>query len=537
MRLVLPFLLAATLAAYGQDSVRELIDRAHAHETAGRLAEAERDFDAARAMAERSGNREELLESLALLGYLQYYRGEMNASLVNLQRAYDLARATGNAKWQRTALSNIAHVYADTKVAQYDRAIEYYKQLLPQFEASGPETEVADTLYSLGSTYERKEDFTSALEWYRRALAAEERLKREEEAAFVKRSIGATLGKLGRYDEALPLLDDALRAFTVGKNPEGAMVVRQSRGIVHRRAGHIERAITDLEATREWYARQNNTRYLEKTEEELALVYAAAGRWREAYQARSRHAQLQRELAEKLREEHTSRLRVQFDVERKERENRALIRENAAAERIRRLQAIILLLGAAIIAVLAYLMVRLARDKRRMREMAMTDELTRLPNRRHLLAAAEQQLQHARQTGNALSLVAFDIDHFKRINDTWGHAAGDVVLQRVARACRTALRPGDLIGRTGGEEFMVVLPSSDESAAVAVAERLRGAVEAIDFADIDPSLRMTISLGVAARASEDSVARLSAVADELLYRAKELGRNRVVAGATLNTAL
>ncbi|HEX2060213.1 MAG TPA: tetratricopeptide repeat-containing diguanylate cyclase, partial [Thermoanaerobaculia bacterium] len=481
--------------------------------------------------AERAGDREAAAEALVHLGYVQYYSGEFNAALVNLQRGYELARASGSEAAQRIALEQIAHVYADEKVAQYDRAIEYYRQLLPQYQAAGAATGVADTLFNIGSTYERKGDYASALEWYRRALAAEEKLKRVEEAAFVKRSIGSTLGKLGRYAEALPLLDDALRVMVEAKDIDRAMTVRQSRGIVHRRAGNIAAAIRDLEATRGWYARQKNTRYLEKTEEELALVYAAAGRWRDAYEARTRHAALQRELAEKLREEHSSRLRVQFDAERKEQENRALLRDNAAAARIRRLQTIILVLGAAIIAVLAYLMFRLARERRRMREMAMTDELTRLPNRRHLFATAEAQLQRARETGEALSLLAFDIDHFKRINDSWGHAAGDLVLQRVAHACRAALRPGDHLGRTGGEEFMVVLPATAERDALAVAERLRAAVEALDFSDIDASLRVTISIGVVQRTREDSLTRLSALADELLYRAKESGRNRVVGQA------
>ena len=529
MRLLLPLILAAAIGAHADDAARALIARGAVHEEAGRLAEAARDYDAARVAAEKSGSRERLVEALTALGYVQYYRGEMNEALVNLQRAYDLAREVGDEKAQLAILSNIAHVYADSKVGQYDRAIEYYLQLLAQHEKDGKEDGLADARFNIGSTYERKNDLASALEWYRRALASEEKLGRTEEAAFVKRSIGVVLGKLGRYGEAVPLLDDAVRVFAASGQDDRVMIARQSRGIVHRRAGNVSAAIADLEATRVWYTQQKNSRYLEKTEEELALVYATAGRWREAYEARTRHAALQRELAEKLREEHTSRLRVQFDAERKEQENRALVRENAAAERIRRLQTIILILGAAIIAVLAYLMVRLSRDKRRMREMAMTDELTRLPNRRHVLAAAEEKLAHARASQTPFALIAFDIDHFKRINDTWGHAAGDSVLQRVAHACRTALRPGDQIGRTGGEEFLVVLPGASERDAVAVAERLRGAVEATDFTDIDPALRVTISLGVATRKAEDSLARLSAMADELLYRAKELGRNRVVA--------
>jgi diguanylate cyclase (GGDEF)-like protein len=124
--------------------------------------------------------------------------------------------------------------------------------------------------------------------------------------------------------------------------------------------------------------------------------------------------------------------------------------------------------------------------------------------------------------------VAFDIDHFKRINDTWGHAAGDVVLQRIANACRIALRPGDRIGRTGGEEFTLVLPSTRSRDAILVAERLREAVEAIDCTDIDPALRVTISLGVAEWTEADAtLARITARADEMLYRAKNRGRNRV----------
>jgi diguanylate cyclase (GGDEF)-like protein len=524
MRL-LPLLLVATLALHADDTFRALIQSGIAHEEAGRLAEAARDYDAARVRAENAGDMNGMAEALNHLGYVQYYRGDFNEALVNLRNGYELTRKAGNEKQRREALATIAHVYADTKVAQYDRAIAYYRQLLAEFGKIRDGVNVADTLYNLGSTHERTGDLEAALEWYRRALEAEVKLGRSGEAAIVKRSIGATLGKLGRNAEALPMLDEALRTFVAGNDPESAMHTRQSRGIVQRRIGNNAAAIADLETTRRWYAGRNNTRFLEKTEEELALAYSAAGRWRDAYDARTRHASLQRELAQKLREEHTSRLRVQFDTEKTEQENRALLRDKAAAERIRRLQTIILLLGGGIIAALAYLMVRLARDKRRMRVMAMTDELTRLPNRRHLLANAEQEIgKH-----QPFSLVAFDIDHFKRINDTWGHAAGDVVLQRVAHACRTALRPGDHIGRTGGEEFTAVLPSTRQRDAVVIAERLRATVEAVDCSDVDPSLRVTISLGVAEWFEGDTLERLAARADEVLYRAKEAGRNRVAA--------
>jgi diguanylate cyclase (GGDEF)-like protein len=129
-----------------------------------------------------------------------------------------------------------------------------------------------------------------------------------------------------------------------------------------------------------------------------------------------------------------------------------------------------------------------------------------------------------------MSVIMFDVDHFKRINDTWGHAAGDLVLQRVAHACRVSLRPGDLLGRIGGEEFLVVARDASAEGAAGLAERLRSAVESTRFSDIDSSLVVTISLGVASSENFTSFEKLMQRADALLYEAKEGGRNRVARG-------
>jgi len=511
----------AVLVGAQPNRARALLASGERHEKAGRLDEAARDYVAARLEAEKTGERELVADASATLGFLHYYRGEMNEALVDLRRAYDIYGAIGKIEGRRLALAYIAHVYADARVAQYDRAIEYYRQILAEYEASGSATSVADTLYNIGSTYDQKGDQESALDWFRRALAAEEKLGRRGEAAFVKRTMGVALGKLGRPAEALPLLDDALAVLIETNDAGGAMQVRQSRGIVLRKLGRLDAAIADLKATRDWFATSKNTRFLEKSQDELALAYASAHRWEDAYRARTAHAALERELAVKLREENTSRLRVQFDTEKKEQENRALLREAAAAARIRRLQTVILLLGAVAIAVLAYFALRL-------RTMAMTDDLTRLPNRRRILGLADRELQRVRATGEAFSLLAIDIDKFKAINDTWGHAAGDIVLRRVAHTCRTTLKATDVIGRTGGEEFLALLPGTPAAVAQTIAERLRAAVERLDLSDVAPTLRATISIGLTESSPDDSaLAKIVRRADELLYRAKEGGRNRV----------
>jgi diguanylate cyclase (GGDEF)-like protein len=134
----------------------------------------------------------------------------------------------------------------------------------------------------------------------------------------------------------------------------------------------------------------------------------------------------------------------------------------------------------------------------------------------------------ARSRGTGFSVLALDVDHFKSINDRYGHEAGDHVLRRVAEATRGALREGDHLGRVGGEEFTAVLPGASAQAAAQVAERLRSAVERTEFSDLDPALTVTISVGIAVwDAADGDFAGALRRADESLYRAKAAGRNRV----------
>jgi diguanylate cyclase (GGDEF)-like protein len=162
-------------------------------------------------------------------------------------------------------------------------------------------------------------------------------------------------------------------------------------------------------------------------------------------------------------------------------------------------------------------------------ELASKDSLTGTSNRRHFMHLAALELDHARRMGRSFALLALDIDHFKRINDTWGHAAGDEALKAFANACRMALREYDILGRVGGEEFAVALPNTGLDGAKVIAERLRAAVEEL-VVRIDKGvfLDMTVSAGIAVLAEEDAnVSDLLARADKALYTAKTMGRNQV----------
>ncbi|MCW5876792.1 MAG: sensor domain-containing diguanylate cyclase [Anaerolineales bacterium] len=164
----------------------------------------------------------------------------------------------------------------------------------------------------------------------------------------------------------------------------------------------------------------------------------------------------------------------------------------------------------------------------RTENLAMTDELTGLLNRRAIMEHAEAEWQRAEREGSALSLVLLDVDHLKAINDTYGHLVGDQALSHIAEVMRGGMRRYDWAGRWGGDEFLLILPGAENSVAVQVAERLRVRLSAPSLLG-GQGLEMRASLGVASKAprAEDSLEHLLARADEALYEAKQAGRDRV----------
>jgi diguanylate cyclase (GGDEF)-like protein len=180
------------------------------------------------------------------------------------------------------------------------------------------------------------------------------------------------------------------------------------------------------------------------------------------------------------------------------------------------------------------------KQRRQFERAAMFDGLTGIHNRRWLDDTLNRLVDRNNPDGerraarihapSALSLALLDIDHFKRFNDTYGHAAGDQVLTAVARTLTDNLRPTDLVARFGGEEFVIIFPDTDIGQAVIAAERVRLSIAATEVCTLNgqPLPRVTVSIGIAQLAPGQSVKDFLEVADQALYRAKDAGRNRVV---------
>lgn len=172
--------------------------------------------------------------------------------------------------------------------------------------------------------------------------------------------------------------------------------------------------------------------------------------------------------------------------------------------------------------------------ERRLMQVATLDSLTNLPNRRRFFDHGQWLIERVRRTEESLSVLLLDIDFFKRINDTYGHPTGDLVLQQLATTARRILRRQDLMARYGGEEFVIILPETNIAGALLLGEKLRAHIAATDFSGVVP---ITISLGAAEYSADENLGDLIARADVALYQAKREGRNRVVAAADAAPAL
>jgi two-component system, cell cycle response regulator len=172
---------------------------------------------------------------------------------------------------------------------------------------------------------------------------------------------------------------------------------------------------------------------------------------------------------------------------------------------------------------------RILELQKSLRFAATHDFLTGLLNRAEILAGLKRELARSQRTDQPVAIVLADVDHFKRINDSLGHAAGDAALKEIARRLKSDLRPYDLVGRYGGEEFLLILPSCNLAPATHRAEQLRLSASNETVAASSGNILITLSLGVTVSnsGSDLTLEELLRQADQALYRAKQMGRNRV----------
>ena len=407
-------------------------------------------------------------EILNAIGYLHVQVGEAQRGLSYLQKSLKILRRFGDQPRLGWTLNSLCQAY--WKLGDFPKALACGLESVRLSEKAQEWKKVTEHLYSLGEVYQAQESFTRALTCFRRSLLTAQNHGFRFDAGKALCSLGQVYGKQKRNNLALSALRQALALSEEIDAKALKIACYKSLADVYKQMDEFQNALACFERYHDLKETLFNAE-ADRRLKSLQVVYQVEAAQKEAEILQLRTVALEREI-----------------------------------DRQKKAQAIL-------------------------QEMANTDSLTGLLNRRYFFTLAERAFNQAMARGTALSVIMLDIDHFKQVNDRYGHQVGDQLLRVIGSALRENLRKGDLIARVGGEEFVVLLPDIDLPIAVQTAERLRGLVSRQRVSTPKSDLAVTISLGVARIEADQALTleKLLDQADQALYRAKKAGRNRVIA--------
>jgi diguanylate cyclase (GGDEF)-like protein/PAS domain S-box-containing protein len=494
-----------------------------------RYADATAQFNDAIAFAERKqlpGSRARLLAGKANV-YLALGRGSEALSL--LQEAHSHFERNGDKLWRVAVLSAMAGVdKGDPRDRETQlKAIDYYQQALALLDPKTSRYDVGTLYHNMGVAYAAMKEYAQARVYFEKSVAIVRDLDDPVSESYLRFRLGKLALEEKRYAEALADFDRAQETFTEKKNNTMLLGVQLARA--RALAGLDRRKDTlDALAQAQALAARLKTPNSDATYHETAAdIYARLGSFEKAWREANALRETERQRAEATNADLTAELQTRFDVRQKDSENNVLRAQARESEARRLVLVLTLILCVMLVGGLVYYLVRNTQRSRRLANLAMRDDLTDLPNRRSILEFGQLKFRRRRESDEGICVALLDIDHFKSINDQFGHDRGDAVLIAFARTCQQQLRSNDRIGRFGGEEFLLIMPGSDLGQIPGLFDRLRQAVTRVHVDGLPASRRITFSLGAAAVDSPlDTLDNLIKRADEALYRAKQAGRDR-----------
>ena len=425
------------------------------------------------------------LKALAILDLaeLQINIGLFGKSLDYFQKALEITPASNK---QIVLYSEMGIARSLNALKRREEALAKIDGIIKEFQQSGNLNAEAYALLLKGYFYSKLKQFTLAELPYLQSAALYEKLGNQQKISNIYAHLAGNYADLKKADKAVLYGEKSLA---------------------------LALASDDLILQWDAYAT-------------LADAEAAAGHHKSAYQHMVNAFELLHKSSRQTLDSQTILIREQFDSERKEKEN-AILAEKLAIESLmlnnkkREIWILSTLTGA-----MALTLICLLLAYRRTRYLAQHDGLTGLLNRRQIIQQGEQEFQRAKRYHTPLSLVSFDIDHFKEINDRFGHAEGDKVLKCVGAVCKEMIRGTDYVGRLGGEEFLIVLSHSEKDGALKFAERLREKLTEVAKQKVGDQV-ITASFGVVQLNNNDAnFESLLQRADIAMYHAKSRGRNQ-----------
>ena len=476
-------------------------------------------LDRAVLIAQASGDLTLERDCKNMLGNVYRNLYNTNRAVECLLESSELSRQLGDLTGEANALSNLG-VLMSSRLSEFGKALEYYQQAYEVHQRAENVAGQANCLYNMADAYQELGRYAEAHHCAELAAGVTQQLGDVMMQALSTSVMARALDAQQRFGEAAPLHQQALDLLEGEVEvPEALAWIRLYRAANLEGRQQFQEAQSlyqqVLAASEQYELRE----VLTLTHAHLTLLYKRLGNWEAAMLHLEAERAAQQSSLEQQNALKTRALVVQYEVERAESEAELyklrsveLASANVALEQANREKS----------ALVAALQEQSQLMERQLRE----DSLTGVFNRRHIEKVLDQEFDRHRAEARVMCVVMLDIDHFKLVNDSFSHLVGDEVLRRMGTLLMKACRPGDAAGRYGGEEFVLVLPSTTLPEAARLAEELRVTVAQAPWNEIALGLQVTLSLGVAASQQCENFERLVGQADAKLYEAK-VQRNRV----------
>jgi diguanylate cyclase (GGDEF)-like protein len=513
IRLDLLATLAENVYDEGQITAADtLIEAAHAQQTRGSLA-----------------------DTCLLIGrgLLQFRQGRDDLAINSLTQAYNSSTAPEFAEPRVLAASTLSTVLSGMGV--YTQELALNQEAIDFDTKQEAPLSVSVDRFLRGKIFILTGKYAEAIEEFNKSRQQSALSNDTEGMAFDDARICNARIELGQLSQATPSCNSALQTFTASNFADEVKETQALLARIDLAQGHPEKALATLNVVLDHNGEDMQPRRVASLYEWRARTNAALHNYRDAYNDLSEYLHRYTLANDADRTRQAAALRARFETDREIERNALLKRELVVSQEQSQRQAqqlrwnaVAAVSGVAVIALLVYFLVSNLRFRQELVRLARQDGLTGLPNRRRTVELATESLQSAIVHEQPLTIAIIDMDHFKFINDRCGHATGDHVLKEFARMSRESLRDNDVLGRWGGEEFLLIMPNADLEVAMATLERLRTRVFGIRLPASGAGLRVSLSAGLALYGKHvRSLDELIARADSALYVAKNEGRDLV----------
>lgn len=435
-----------------------------------------------------------------------------------------------------STLNGLANIYSSE--SEYKKAIEYLQEALEVMRELGNRFSESIVLFNLAHNYMAMEQYEQAQTAFSDSLTISNELNDIAGQAWTKKALGGLYESQENFEKALLYYDQSLSFFRENLDKRNIMNIQFGRVNSMIELKQVEDAEVELAELEEMIDEldEEDNEFSAGLKRQKAKLAAAKGDHKTAFELQTEVTKELQKIHEKSGRKNLEELLVQYDMEKKENDNRLLQQENELKElklqqqqREGFLWRLAMAFAVLVLILVGYLLQRILVNRNHFQQMALKDHLTDAPNRRAILHFAERHFQLSRRNRQPFTLAILDLDFFKRINDSFGHDAGDEVLKAIAQAIKSSIRTQDSFGRYGGEEWLLVLNNANKEDVEVIFARIKENLASIRVDNIPDDYKITFSLGASQIQKGDmSLNSVIKRADECLYKAKEGGRDRYV---------